>query len=87
MAKEKEDYMTLHAGDFSEILGSTVSEDSYTHLGVLFSRITACGRPTKDFIMSRESKITCPECIAETRHRQNNPSSCREPFGVVTYKK
>lgn len=82
-----EDYMDLTVGDFSETLACfTPGDDRTTHIGRLFIRITACGKPLGDTVMSRTCRITCPECITEVRFRQSNPEACKKEFGDVTHK-
>lgn len=81
-----EDYMDLTVGDFSETLGCyTPGDDKTIHLGRLFIRITACGKPLGITIISYKCRITCPECIAEIRFRMDNPEASKKDFGVVTH--
>lgn len=83
-----EDYMDLTVPDFSEILGCTSldNNDKSTHLGILFDRITACGKSMGDTFIGHTCRITCPECIAEVRFRQKNLEAAKNKFGVVTHK-
>lgn len=72
--------------DFSEILGCS-SNDSFTHLGMLFKHITACGKPMGRTFLSRSVTVDCPECDAEVVYRQMHPESRKVEFGILTYKK
>ena len=72
--------------DFSEILGCYRKEDKFTHLGKLFIRLTVCGKPMGDPILSRDVTVNCPECVAEMRYRNKHPEAAKKEFGVVTHK-
>ena len=85
-ANEKDVVSVRGLPDFSEILGCLVEDDNFTHLGQLFIRRTACGKPIGGTILSRNVDITCPTCIAEIRYRAEHPEAAREKMGVVTHK-
>jgi len=70
---------------FSEILGCRTEDDDFVHLGALFVRLTACGKPLGDMFLS-DITITCPDCEAEIKHRAANPDARKKKFGVVTHK-
>ncbi len=70
---------------FSEILGCGTKSDDFIHLGALFVRLTACGKPMGDIILG-DVEITCLDCEAEIKHRQENPNTKKAKFGVVTHK-
>lgn len=88
MAENKKDVVQIiNLPDFSSIVGCTISGDNFTHLGIMFQRITSCGKPLGSVIMSRDVDVDCPECMAELRYRADHPDAAREQFGVVTHKK
>lgn len=72
--------------DFSPILGCTVGGDEYSHIGMLFTRVTACGKPLKDTFLSRNVTVNCPECVAEIKYRAEHPEVASREMGVVTHK-
>jgi len=73
--------------DLSSILGCFTKTDDFTHLGALFVRRTACGKPMGDTILSRDITINCPDCVAEIRYRSEHPEAARKEMGVVTHKR
>lgn len=80
------DYAEASVGDFSELLGCLILGDLETiHLGQLFSRITACGKPMGDTLLSKHFYITCKECVAEIVYRDKNSEARQKPFGEVTH--
>jgi len=72
--------------DLSETLGCYAEKDEFTHLGRLFIRLTVCGKPMGDTILSRDVTVNCPECVAEIKYRSKHPEAAKEEFGVVTHK-
>ena len=70
----------------SETLGCYTKEDEFTHLGRLFIRLTVCGKPMGDTILSKNVTVNCPECVAEMRYRSKHPEAAKKEFGVVTHK-
>lgn len=86
--QDKKDTIEIkNLSDFSSILGCLAAGDNYIHLGALFVRRTACGKPMGDTILSRDVTINCPDCVAETKYRAKHPEAAREQLGVVTHKK
>ena len=86
--KEKDVVEIRNLPDFSEILGCSLEEDNFTHLGALFAGKTACGKPLSgSVIVSRSITVDCPECAAEIRYRSKHPDAAKKSFGVVTHKK
>lgn len=81
------DYAEVTLGDFPEILGCYAEDKNAVHLGQLFSRVTACGKPIGDTLMTKHFYITCKECVAELVYRNSHPSASKKPFGIVTNKK
>lgn len=80
--------MDIIVGEFSSKLGCmSVPDTGIVHVGVLFDRITACGQPLGDTILSREITVTCQECIEEYIHRDEHPETKSKAFGIVTRKK
>lgn len=74
--------------DFSGILGCLgTDKKKYTHLGALFVRKTACGKPMRDTLLSRDVTVTCPGCIAEIKYRADHPEAAKEEMGIVTHKR
>jgi hypothetical protein len=83
----KGDYITLRLPDFSPVLGCSVNGDDPTcHVGLVFKRITACGRAMGDVLITSTITVTCPDCLAEMRYRKKHPEAARQQFGVVTHK-
>lgn len=83
----KSDYITLQIPDLSPVLGCFVSgDDSTRHVGLVFKRITACGRAMGDALITSTITVTCPDCLAEMRYREKHPEAARQQFGVVTHK-
>ncbi len=85
--------ITFIINDLSETVRCFVAEEDEAgqdgkkvHLGRLFSRITACGKPIGDIIGSREVTVDCPECVAEIIYRMQHPETKDKDFGVVTHK-
>lgn len=72
--------------DFSEILGFVVEGDNFTHLGSVLRNLTACGKPGKGALMSRNVTVNCPECVEEIRYRANHPEAAERDIGIVTHK-
>jgi hypothetical protein len=88
MEKENKDTIEIkNLPDFSSILGCFTVDDKYVHLGALFTRRTACGKPMGDTILSRDITVNCPGCVAETRYRSEHPEAAKEELGVVTHKR
>lgn len=75
--------MKLTIGDFSEIIATII--DEYAHIGILFHRVTACGKPLGDIPLTREIEITCPLCIAEVEYRNTHPEARVKPFGTMAH--
>ena len=71
---------------FTETLGCYTEGDEFTHLGRLFIRLTVCGKPMGNTILSRDITVNCPECVAKIRHRGKYPEAAKKEFGVVTHK-
>ena|GEM_PF-3910193 len=84
---EKDTVEIKNLPDFSPILGCLTADEKYIHLGALFARITACGKPIGKTILSRDITVDCPECIAEMRYRSEHPEATKAELGVVTHKK
>jgi hypothetical protein len=64
----------------------TATKDDFTHLGMLFERITACGGAMGDIFLSDEVIVTCPVCVAEIKYRRDHPEAAKQPMGVVTHR-
>ena len=72
--------------DFSPRLGCFVEGDKHVHFGEV-GGLTVCGLANiKEYIFSREVTVTCPDCIAEFKHRGEHPEHAKRPFGIVTCK-
>jgi len=84
----EENTITFVVPDFSETVGCLIEgqNEQLVHLGILFERITACGRTMGKVILGREVTINCPECVAEIRYRRQHPEERNRDFGVVTHK-
>jgi hypothetical protein len=78
--------MTMRVGGFSDILGCFSGDKEIVHVGQLFSRITACGKPMEDTILSKDFTVTCQGCIDEAIYRSNHPKAARKPMGEVMHK-
>lgn len=72
--------------DFSDILGCLSDDRKHVHIGQLFTRRTACGRPMGDTILSRDITVTCPDCVAEIKYRSEHVEAACKPMGMVTHK-
>jgi len=78
---------TFITPDFlSNVVGCLTEEDGFVHLGELFSRRTVCGGSLTTVLPSKETTVTCPECIAEMKYRRDHPEARSVGFGVVTHK-
>ncbi len=85
--EKQKNIITMRLSGCSSVLGCfTERNNSILHLGFLFKRITVCGRPMGDVSISDVITITCPDCVAEIKHRAKHPEAKREQFGVVTHK-
>ena len=62
-------------------------EDTSVHLGMLFERITACGRPMEgDILLADDVVVTCQDCVAEIIYRSKHSEAATHSFGVVTHR-
>lgn len=69
------------------MFGCTSGQDSkLIHFGFAFIRLTACGQPTGDILLSSDITVDCPECVAEINHRAKNRQAAIQAPGVVTHK-
>ncbi len=82
---EREKVTIKNLPAFSEILGCLGEEDDYTHLGAIFTNLTACGKPLGNLILSGDIHISCPVCIAEIKYRNEHPEVRRQELGIVTH--
>ena len=73
--------------DFSSILGCLSLDETHIHLGALFVRRTVCGKPMGTTLLSRDVTVSCPECVAELKYRNEHPEAAKEDLGVVTHKR
>lgn len=61
-------------------------KDEHIHLGMLFKRVTACGKDMGEILLADEVTINCPDCVTEINHRKAHPDAAKQEFGVVTHK-
>ena len=61
--------------------------DGFVHIGMLFMRITACGRRMGNILMSDDMIINCPECVAEMKYRKEHPDAAKQDLSVVTHRR
>lgn len=76
----------IKVGDFSLINGGTVKGSDYTCLVSIPDQITACGKCPEITFMGYDFFLDCPDCLAETQYRSDNPETKKDSFGITHIK-